>query len=103
MALSRNGKRDQIHKKSGAWVMPVQPGNSGGPLLTEDGKVVGIITSTAAFQFFVRYTGSLPQNINWAVKADYAQLMFDKPSIASKLDSKTKSAIAKAICLIVVQ
>jgi S1-C subfamily serine protease len=83
--------------------VPVQPGNSGGPLLTEDGKVVGIITSTAAFQSFVQYTGSLPQNVNWAVKADYAQMIFDKPSTDTKLDSKNKTAVAKTVCLIVVE
>jgi len=83
--------------------VPIQPGNSGGPLLTENGKVVGIVTSTAGFRAFLRYTGTLPQNVNWAVKADYAQLILDNPSTASKLDSKNKSDLSKAICLISVE
>ena len=83
--------------------VPIQPGNSGGPLLTEDGKVVGIITSAAGFRAFLQHTGALPQNVNWAVKADYARLILDKPQTTSKLDSKNKSDLAKAVCLIVVE
>lgn len=51
--------------------VPIQPGNSGGPLVREDGVLVGMITSTAAVVKFVEATGSLPQNVNWAVKVDY--------------------------------
>ncbi len=51
--------------------VPVQPGNSGGPLLTEEGLVVGMMTSTAAIGHFFAQTGTLPQNVNWAVKTDY--------------------------------
>ena len=53
----------------------VQPGNSGGPLINERGNVVGIVTSTAAVEAFYNATGSLPQNINWAVKGAYASLL----------------------------
>ena len=50
---------------------PIQPGNSGGPLLNERGELVGIITSSAAVAAFMRHTGTLPQSINWAVKSGY--------------------------------
>lgn len=51
---------------------PIQPGNSGGPLLNEIGQVIGIVTSTAAVEAFYAMTGALPQNVNWAIKADDA-------------------------------
>ncbi len=52
--------------------VPVQPGNSGGPLCNERGEVVGVLTSTAAVDYFLGQTGTLPQNVNWAVKIEYA-------------------------------
>jgi len=58
--------------------VPIQPGNSGGPLVDDKGNVVGIITSTAAAIPFFKETGSLPQNVNWAVKSELASLLFDQ-------------------------
>ena len=50
---------------------PIQPGNSGGPLLNARGEVVGVVTATLDPVGTLRATGSLPQNVNYAVKADY--------------------------------
>ncbi|MBY6049875.1 serine protease [Vannielia litorea] len=46
---------------------PVQPGNSGGPILNRDGRVVGVVVSRFNDLFVLEQTGSLPQNINFAV------------------------------------
>jgi S1-C subfamily serine protease len=51
---------------------PVQPGNSGGPLLDLSGHVVGIITSKLNAQRVAQRTGDIPQNVNFAVKAGEA-------------------------------
>lgn len=64
--------------------VPVQPGNSGGSLVNEKGEVVGIVTSTAAILPFIEESGTLPQNINWAVKADYLRPLIDLPKTEQK-------------------
>jgi hypothetical protein len=50
---------------------PIQHGNSGGPLFTEDGKVVGIVVSSLSTLEMVKATGAIPQNINYAIKSNY--------------------------------
>jgi TPR repeat protein len=82
--------------------IPIQPGNSGGPVVTSKGRVVGIVTSTAAIEAFFKETGTLPQNINWAIKAEYASLMFEakqKAPDTSSLEKAIERALG-AVCLI---
>jgi len=51
---------------------PVQPGNSGGPLLDMQGNVVGVVVSKLNAQAVAGRTGDIAQNINFAVKGDRA-------------------------------
>ncbi|WP_306768503.1 S1C family serine protease [Roseomonas sp. AR75] len=51
---------------------PVQPGNSGGPLLDLGGNVVGVIVSKLNAQRVAQQTGDIPQNVNFAVKGSEA-------------------------------
>ena len=49
---------------------PVQPGNSGGPLLDSNGNVVGIVVAKLNAARIAEITdGDIPQNVNFAVKA----------------------------------
>lgn len=50
--------------------VPVQPGNSGGPLLNKKGEILGVISSRLSAAAIAKATGSLPQNINYAVTGE---------------------------------
>ncbi|WP_299130470.1 serine protease [uncultured Amaricoccus sp.] len=47
---------------------PVQPGNSGGPLLDREGAVAGVVVARLSDGYISETTGSLPQNVNFALR-----------------------------------
>jgi peptidyl-prolyl cis-trans isomerase A (cyclophilin A) len=60
---------------------PVQPGNSGGPLLDTSGHLVGIVTAKLNAVRMARFTGDVPQNVNFAIKAEIARAFLDSKGI----------------------
>ncbi len=51
---------------------PVQPGNSGGPVLDENGNVVAIVVAKLNALKTAADNGDVPQNVNFAIKASVA-------------------------------
>jgi tetratricopeptide (TPR) repeat protein len=60
---------------------PVQPGNSGGPLLDGSGHLVGIVTAKLNALRVARFTGDIPENVNFAIKAEVVRTFLDSKHI----------------------
>lgn len=54
---------------------PVQPGNSGGPVLNESGTVIAVVTSKLNEAATICAGAGLPQNVNFAVRAGLVRLL----------------------------
>jgi serine protease Do len=66
---------------------PVQPGNSGGPLLDAFGNVVGIVVGQLSAVTMMQVLGSVPQNVNFAIQAPIVVNFLSTRDIAPKMDS----------------
>jgi S1-C subfamily serine protease len=62
---------------------PVQPGNSGGPLLDKFGNVVGIIVSKLNAIILAQVTQDMAQNVNFAIKASIAENFLEVNNIST--------------------
>jgi S1-C subfamily serine protease/uncharacterized protein YecT (DUF1311 family) len=74
---------------------PVQPGNSGGPLLDRSGNLVGIVAARINDIAVAKVTGSLPQNINFAIKTAIVREFLDAnqiPYLTAPSDTKLDPA-----------
>ena len=70
--------------------VPIQPGNSGGPLINSKGQVIGIVTATLDSIVALYKSGALPQNVNFAVKSNYALIVADKINLAKASGGEKK-------------
>jgi S1-C subfamily serine protease len=50
--------------------VPIQPGNSGGPLLDSAGNLIGVVVSKLDAVKVSANTGDIPQNVNFAIKSN---------------------------------
>ena len=60
---------------------PVQPGNSGGPVLDTSGHVVGVTVAKLDAVKIARATGDIPQNVNFAVSAGTTRAFLDAEGV----------------------
>jgi len=89
---------------------PVQPGNSGGPLLDESGNLIGVITAKLDAMAIAKRTGDIPQNVNFAIKTDvletflksagvrYERSVSDRPLQVADIADLAKAATVRIEC-----
>ena len=67
--------------------VPIQPGNSGGPLFNMDGSLVGITSSGLNREYF------RSENVNYAIKSSYLKTLVE--SLPNHIELQTQSEVAK--------
>ena len=89
---------------------PVQPGNSGGPVLNRAGEVVGVVVSRADDMAVLDGTGTLPQNMNFAVstgpllgflkaqRIPFPQGGAETVPIGNGIAESTQAAVVSVLC-----
>lgn len=80
---------------------PVQPGNSGGPLLNSNGSVIGVVVARVNDMEILKETGTLPQNMNFAVPNGPLTAFLQKAGVlfpvAQQVEVDVSSGIPDAI------
>jgi len=87
---------------------PIHKGNSGGPILGQDGQVIGIVASKLDALAVQKKTGDLPQNISFGVRGEIAQTFlashaarFASGAGGRKLENTEVAAIGRSITVLV--
>jgi TPR repeat protein len=66
--------------------VPIQPGNSGGPLVNERGEVVGLIVSRLDDVGALMATGAVPQTVNYSLKSSFILPLIESvPGLVERL------------------
>ncbi len=68
-----------------SFTAPTQPGNSGGPVVSFNGNVIGVVDSTINQSEFMRKTGNSTQNLNFGIGAELLAKFLDKNDIEYSL------------------
>ena len=67
----------------------VQPGNSGGPLLDMQGRVVGVVVSKLNAGRVAERTGDIAQNVNFAVRGEAALQFLSRAQVPARAEPGT--------------
>ncbi len=68
----------------------IQPGNSGGPIMDEYGNVIGVAVSKLDVTKIVEDYGTLPENINFGIKASTLMSLLKSHQVPLVKERKNK-------------
>ena len=86
---------------------PIQPGSSGGPVVSDGGELLGITQGTLNLAPLVQ-SGALPQNVNFALDSHYAAMFMKKhgvqfaevePNLKADMRVGNEAALATVVSL----
>ena len=78
----------------------VQPGNSGGPIYDENGNIVGVTLAQLNKFVVSKSTGSIPENVNFGIKASTVRQFLTSKGIPTRWSSRTTSMSTKDLAKI---
>jgi len=78
----------------------VQPGNSGGPIYDENGNIVGVVVSQLNKLKFAKVIGSLPENVNFGIKASTVRQFLTASGLPTKWSQRSQSMSTKELAKI---
>ncbi len=76
---------------------PVQPGNSGGPMLDSAGNLMGVVVSKLDAIRLAKITGDIAQNVNFAIHVNVLRAFLDANSVNYDSASSDKPLAPTAI------
>lgn len=78
---------------------PVQPGNSGGPVLNAAGQVVGVVVAKLDIAYALKAYHDIPQNVNFAIRGEIVKLFLAQngvdPVIATAAPALAPESLAE--------